>query len=82
MPGPLRDIVAEGVAGIVQSLPDHAKIVIQIQDIDRDTFDRLRLGEEVTFAERAGVWMSVVPLGSGVFLDLETRDEPSLKAVS
>lgn len=82
MPGRLRHVIAEGVAAIIKSVPDEATVIVQIQNIDRDVFDQLRRGAEVVYLPLSEIWTSLVPLGGGVMLELETRDEPGLRAVS
>lgn len=82
MTNPLREIVAEGITGIIRSLPDEAKVILKVEDLTREKFDELRGDQEATYFRRAGVWNAVIPFGSGVFLEIETRDNPSLKAVS
>lgn len=82
MPGPMRHMVAEGFAGIIRSVPDEAKIILQIEDLPRERFDALRGNEEATYLERSGIWMALVPFGAGCFLEVETTEAPALKAVS
>ncbi len=82
MGSPMRDIVADGLAMIIRGLPDEAKIVLNVEDLPREKFESLRCGEEATYLPRSEIWMAIVPLGAGVFLEIETREAPGLRAVS
>ena len=85
MGSPMRDIVAEGLTGIIRALPDQAIITIEIENLPRDKFDALRGSEEAVYCHRRfgqDAWTAMVELGAGVFLDIETFENPVLRAVS
>ena len=77
-----RQIVAEGLQRIIRSLPDDVKVVVQLENLTREKFDALRSTAEATYLPRSEVWIAVVEFPANVFLEVETRESPVLRAVS